>query len=188
MEWNGPIGKKQSDQVIYCGFRMKDLWWWTRRYVWPEDTLSETHSARTEKPRPAYTRILAVGPIPVSDKTTFIWCACKNKDNNESRYSIPINPHDRLSRDNEDRSRYFIDLYRGSWCLVAVGGAKNSRAYARTEHGVEAKTRGWWSKDHLDVDSYDSFRTMWLGEVCGYYNYRQLSARWCARCISIIDP
>lgn len=69
-EWHGPIGKKQSVRVIYYGFRTKDpWWWWTRRYVGPEDTLSETHSAHTEE-RASYTCILAVGPIPASDKTT----------------------------------------------------------------------------------------------------------------------
>lgn len=58
-EWNRPIGKKQSVQVIYCRFRTKDPWWWTRRYVGPEDTLSKTHSARVLRNAP---RILASLP------------------------------------------------------------------------------------------------------------------------------
>lgn len=131
MEWNDPIGKKQSVWVIYYGFRTKDPWWWTRRYVGPEDTLSETHSAHWGT-RPVYTRILAVGPILASDKTSSIWCAYKNKGSNESRYSAPITPHDHMSRDNEDRSRCYADLYRGSRCLVAAEGVKNPRVYAQT--------------------------------------------------------
>lgn len=74
----------------------------------------------------------------------------------------PITPHDRLPGDNEYRSRCYVDLYResnASWRPKA----RKIRGL-NTIIGVEAKTRGRWSKDHLGVDRYDSFRTMWSGK------------------------
>lgn len=80
--------------------------------VGPEDTLSETHSAHTEERAP-YTCILAVGPIPASDKTTSLVSDVRAKTKAAMNPTLII-PHDRLSRDNEDRSHCYVDLYRGS--------------------------------------------------------------------------
>lgn len=87
------------------------------------------HTPRALEKRAPYTRILAVGPIPVRDKTTSsIWCACKTKASNESRYS-PI-----ASRTIACPAITSIDLVvtsihiKKAVCLVATEGAKNPRA------------------------------------------------------------
>lgn len=178
------IGKKRSVRVIYWGFRTRDLWW-TQKCLGPEDILSETHTVRIEE-RATYTYILAVGLIPVGDKTTSsIWCVCKNKGSSESscrRRSAVLRVITRI--DLVASSIYIENVSRGR-CLVAAGGAKNPPTRARAAIGVGTKTRRWWSKDHLSFALPGGFRVTWLEEFVDIAVIAP-SAQWCPRDIRLI--
>lgn len=115
------------------------------------------------------------------------------KQRQQEEYPPPVAAHSaaRVLRDNEDRSRCFVDLYRE--CIERAmphGGRRREKsANTRTTRaaiGVGTKTSRWWSKDHLGLVPPGGFRMAWLGEF-GYCEDRTKCTVMSARYHSIVD-
>lgn len=144
------------------------------------------HTPRAHRrTRPACTCILAVGSIPGGDKTpTSIWCACKNKGSNESRYPTRYPSPRTIACPVITR----IDLVATSIYIEKAmprGGRRREKSASvreQTENGYRCRSED----TRTLIERPPRCRSVrWFRGVCGYCDYYSEWTTTSARCLPI---